>query len=239
MSTPATAAVLIIGNEILSGKTRDANLKFLGEALGRLGIDLIEARVIRDVPETIAAVVNELRSAHTWVFTTGGIGPTHDDLTAESVARAFGLPLVVHEEAARRISAGRRELTPARLKMAKVPEGATLVDNPVSQAPGFRIENVFVLAGIPAIAQAMFASIEHEIAGGDPILSDNVDLYAREGDFAAELEAIAERHPNVEIGSYPFSRGGRFGANIVVRSREQASLNLAIAEIRSKLVPKD
>ena len=234
MSEHPTAAVLIIGNEILSGKTQDANLKFLGLAFGRLGITLREARVVRDEHDVIADVVNDLRARHTYVFTTGGIGPTHDDITAESIAQAFGVPLVVDEEAKRRISAGGRELTPARMKMAMVPEGASLIDNPVSQAPGFRIENVFVMAGIPAIAVAMFESIEKDLVGGEPILSASVDLHAREGDFAAGLLEIANRYADVEIGSYPFFRDGTYGASIVVRGRNQASVDAAIGDVKSE-----
>lgn len=237
MSPAATAAVLIIGNEILSGKTQDANLKFLGESFARLGIVLAEARVIRDEPEVIAAVVNELRARYTYVFTTGGIGPTHDDLTAESVARAFGVELVVDEEARRRIATSGRELNAARLKMATVPKGATLIDNSVSLAPGFRIGNVFVLAGVPSIARAMFAACESELEGGRPILSESVDVYQREGDFAAALEAIAKRYPEVDIGSYPFSREGRLGASLVVRGTDPARVAAAMAEIRSTLAP--
>jgi molybdenum cofactor synthesis domain-containing protein len=231
MTQTTTAAVLIIGNEILSGKTQDANLGFLGKGLARLGIRLLEARVIRDEPAVIADVVNALRQGHDYVFTTGGIGPTHDDLTAESIAMAFGVELVLDEDAARRIGRGSRDLNAARLKMAMIPQGARLIDNPISHAPGFRIDNVFVMAGIPSIAQAMFAAIEHELKGGDPILSESVDLYRREGDIAAPLDAIARRYADVEIGSYPFSRDGRFGASIVVRGTDRARLAAAIAEI--------
>jgi molybdenum cofactor synthesis domain-containing protein len=236
MNPNATAAVLIIGNEILSGKTQDANLKFLAEAFARLGIKLVEARVIRDEPDVIAAVVNELRARYTYVFTTGGIGPTHDDLTAESIAQAFGLPLVVDAEAKRRIASGGRELNAARLKMAMIPEGATLIDNTVSHAPGFRVGNVFVLAGIPAIARAMFAACETELEGGQPILAESVDVYRGEGDFAAALDAIARRHPEVEIGSYPFAREGRYGASLVVRGTGRARVDAAMAEIRATLL---
>jgi molybdenum cofactor synthesis domain-containing protein len=231
MTQTTTAAVLIIGNEILSGKTQDANLGFLGKGLARLGIRLLEARVIRDEPAVIADVVNALRQGHDYVFTTGGIGPTHDDLTAESIAMAFGVELVLDEDAARRIGRGSRDLNAARLKMAMIPQGASLIDNPISHAPGFRIDKVFVMAGIPSIAQAMFAAIEHELKGGDPILSESVDLYRREGDIAAPLDAIARRYADVEIGSYPFSRDGRFGASIVVRGTDRARLAAAIAEI--------
>jgi molybdenum cofactor synthesis domain-containing protein len=239
MNVQPTAAVLIIGNEILSGKTQDANIKFLGETLATLGIKLAEARVIRDEPDVIAAVVNECRARYTYVFTTGGIGPTHDDMTAESVARAFGVDLVLDEEAARRIGRGSRDLNPARLKMAMIPAGASLIDNPVSHAPGFRIGNVFVLAGIPSIARAMFGAIEHELEHGDPIRSGSIDIYRREGDFAAELDAVQRRHPEVEIGSYPFAREGRFGASLVVRGTDRARVDAAVAEIRTRIPPDD
>lgn len=235
MSAQSTAAVLIIGNEILSGKTQDTNLKFLGRSLADLGITLAEARVIRDDPELIAAVVNECRERYTYVFTTGGIGPTHDDMTAASIAQAFGVELVLDEEAARRIGRGSRDLNAARLKMAMIPQGARLIDNPVSQAPGFRIENVFVLAGIPEIAQAMFESAQHELVGGDPILAESIEVYAREGAFAAALATIAARHLDVEIGSYPFAREGRFGASIVVRGRKAARVTCALEEIKTAL----
>jgi molybdenum cofactor synthesis domain-containing protein len=235
VSAQPTAAVLIIGNEILSGKTQDANLKFLGEAFARLGIRLCEARVIRDEPAVIAAVVNECRARYTYVFTTGGIGPTHDDMTAESVARAFGVDLVLDEEAARRIGRGSRDLNPARLKMAMIPEGASLIDNPVSQAPGFRMENVYVMAGIPSIARAMFAAAEPDLRHGEPIRSESIDVYRREGDFATALEEVARRHPAVEIGSYPFSREGRFGASIVVRGTDAAQVEAAMTDVRTTL----
>jgi len=231
MSGAPTAAVLIIGNEILSGKTQDTNVAFLGKALAALGIRLLEARVIRDEPPVIADVVNVLRASHTYVFTTGGIGPTHDDLTAESIAMAFGVGLVLDDEAKRRIGHGGRELNEARLKMAMIPEGASLIDNPISHAPGFRIGNVFVLAGIPSVAKAMFESIAHELGGGPPILSDSVDLYVRESDIAAPLDAIARANPEVEIGSYPFVRDGRYGAAIVVRGTDRASVSRVISKV--------
>jgi molybdenum cofactor synthesis domain-containing protein len=236
MTPNPTAAVLIIGNEILSGKTQDTNLAFLGKALAELGIKLEEARVIRDEPEVIAAVLNRLRASYTYVFTTGGIGPTHDDVTAESVARAFGVELVLDDEAAARIGRGGRELNAARLKMAMVPQGASLIDNPISNAPGFRLENVFVMAGIPRIAQAMFGAVAHELMHGAPILADSVDIYRSEGDIAEPLDAIAARYPEVEIGSYPFSREGRFGASIVVRGTDAARVEAALDEIRAALV---
>ena len=236
MTEQKTACVLIIGNEILSGKTQDQNLQFFGQAFARLGILLVEARVIRDDPDTIVTVLNRCRSAYDYVFTTGGIGPTHDDLTSESVARAFGVELVRDAQAVERIGRGGRELTEARLKMAMIPSGASLIDNPISHAPGFRLDNVFVMAGIPKVARAMFAAIEHELSGGAPILSASHDIFAAESDIAGPLDAIARRFAELEIGSYPFSRDGRFGASIVVRGTDQDRIDAAIAEI-SAIVP--
>ncbi len=221
----STACVLIIGNEILSGKTQDANLQFLARELAALGIRLDEARVIRDVPEVIATHLNECRARYTYVFTTGGIGPTHDDVTAESVALAFGVDLVLDEDAVRRMRGGRSELNEARLKMARVPAGASLIDNPLSHAPGFRVANVFVLAGIPSVARAMFAALADELVAGSAIQSRSVDVFMREGDIAQSLERIAREHPDAEIGSYPFARDGRYGATLVVRGTDPELLD--------------
>jgi molybdenum cofactor synthesis domain-containing protein len=229
--TQPTACVLIIGNEILSGKTQDANLQFLASELGKLGIRLEEARVVRDVPEAIIRHLNECRAAFTYVFTTGGIGPTHDDITAECVARAFGVELVLDPQAVELLKRGGRPLNEARLKMARVPRGAELVANPVSNAPGFRIGNFFVLAGIPSIARAMFASAAPMLAKGMPIISASIDAYLREGDFAEALERIQNEHPAVEIGSYPFNRDGRFGATLVVRGTDGALIGRVAEKI--------
>ena len=176
-----TACVLIIGNEILSGRVQDENVAFLAKGLGEAGIVLREARVIPDVPDTIVAVVNELRAKYDYVFTTGGIGPTHDDITSECVARAFGLPLTVHPEAHRQFLSyyAPGELNEARLRMAKTPEGATLVPNPISRAPGFRIGNVYVMAGVPQIMQATFHELSHNLKGGAKVLSRSVSLAVR------------------------------------------------------------
>jgi molybdopterin-biosynthesis enzyme MoeA-like protein len=230
MSQP-TACVLVIGNEILSGKTQDANIQFLGFELAKLGIRLEEARVVRDVPEAIIRHVNECRAAFTYVFTTGGIGPTHDDITAECVALAFGVELVLDAEAVARMQRGGRPLNEARLKMARVPRGAELVDNPVSNAPGFRIGNVFVFAGIPSIARAMFASAVPMLVKGAPIHSASVDAFMRESDFAEALTAIQDAHPAVEIGSYPFQRDGQYGATLVVRGIDEALIERVIRAI--------
>jgi len=230
-----TACVMIIGNEILSGKTQDANLQFFGIELAKLGIQLAEARVVRDDRTMIVAQLNECRAKYTYVFTTGGIGPTHDDITAECVAQAFGVPLELDEDAAARLRRGRADLNQARLKMAHVPVGAILIDNPISNAPGFRIGNVFVFAGIPAIARAMFAASTPQLHAGAQILSAALDVYAREGDLAEPLERIALAHPEVEIGSYPFARDGRFGAALVVRGIERAAVERVIGEVATAM----
>ena len=230
-SEAATACVLIIGNEILSGKTQDTNLQFLGTELARKGINLAEARVLRDDKAAIVAAVNECRARYTYVFTTGGIGPTHDDITADCIAAAFGKDLILHEEAVERLRGRGLELNAARLKMAHVPEGAGLIDNPLSGAPGFRVENVFVMAGIPAVARGMFATLDERLEGGAPIHSRNVDVYLPEGELAAPLQGIVRKHPEVEIGSYPFFRKGRFGANLVVRGRDEALVEQVLRAI--------
>ena len=231
----ATACVLIIGNEILSGKTQDTNLQFLGSGLARRGIPVTEARVLRDNKPAIVAAVNECRARHTYVFTTGGIGPTHDDITAECVAAAFGRELVLHPAAVQRLRRRGLELNAARLKMAHVPEGADLIDNPLSGAPGFRLENVFVMAGIPAVARAMFSTLDEQLAGGPPIHSRSVDIFLAEGDLAAPLEEIVGRYPQVEIGSYPFFRESVFGANLVVRGINEALVEQVLEEITATM----
>jgi molybdenum cofactor synthesis domain-containing protein len=239
-TAPPTACVLLIGNELLSGKTQDANLQYLARELARLGIRLEEARVVRDEPEAIIAHVNECRGRYTYVFTTGGIGPTHDDVTAASVARAFGVELVLDEDAVERLKRNKVQLNEARLKMARVPAGASLIDNPLSHAPGFRMGNVFVLAGIPSIARAMFTAAAAELASGPPIHARAVDVFLREGEIAEALEQIARAHPDVEIGSYPFARDGRFGASLVVRGTARVThedSTFLLSENQSTYIP--
>ncbi len=228
-----TAAVLIIGNEILSGRTQDANLAYIATGLGEVGVVLREARVIPDVPDTIIATVNELRASYDYLFTTGGIGPTHDDITSECVARAFGLPLVVHPEAHRQFLSyyAPGELNEARLRMAKTPEGAALIPNPISRAPGFHIGNVFVMAGIPRVMQAMFDHVRPNLKGGPPVLSRTVSCGVPEGILAQGLGAIQERYPDLDIGSYPYTRRGGFGVALVLRGREPARLDAAKDEV--------
>jgi molybdenum cofactor synthesis domain-containing protein len=237
MTETVTAALLIIGNEILSGRTQDRNLAFLGHRLNDLGVRLAEARVIPDVRETIVAQVNELRARHTYVFTTGGIGPTHDDITAECIAEAVGRRLIEHPEA-RAIMERRyapEDLTPARLRMARTPEGARLIENPVSQVPGFKIGNVYVMAGIPAVMQAMFESIAHELVGGQPLLTGTVVAELPEGVLAGPLGELQARYPDVEMGSYPFFGQGRYGASLVLRVADPARLERAMAELKEMI----
>jgi molybdenum cofactor synthesis domain-containing protein len=234
----ASAAILVIGNEILSGRTQDANVAFLGKELAARGITLAEVRIIRDDRAAIIAALDALRAAHTYVFTSGGIGPTHDDITSEAVAAAFGVPLARDPEAVRRLQSryGDGELNAARLKMADVPAGASLIDNPVSQAPGFRIGNVFVMAGVPVVLRAMFESVRHTLAEGPAVLSASVTMTAREGDIADGLTAIQDRHPRVEVGSYPSFNDGRPLVAIVARGTDAAELDRVMAETRELAV---
>jgi len=230
-----TACVLIIGNEILSGRTQDVNLNFLAKGLNEAGVRLREARVIPDVAEAIVAALNELRAKYDYVFTTGGIGPTHDDITSECVARAFGVPLVLHAEAKRILEARYRErgieLNEARLRMAHVPEGAILVENSVSGAPGFRIGNVFVMAGVPQIMQAMFESVRGSLKGGRPVLARTLSCGLAEGQLAKGLGEIQNRHGDVDIGSYPWYRRGAYGVSLVMRSPDTQRLAAATDEV--------
>ncbi len=230
-----TAAVLIIGNEILSGRTQDVNLAYLGSQLNAVGIRLREARVVADEEDEIVRAVNECRARYDYVFTTGGIGPTHDDITAACVAKAFGLPLVRNPEAVavleRHYPPG--QLNEARLRMASTPLGATLIANPVSAAPGFQIDNVFVMAGVPSIMRAMFDGLKHRLAGGAPMLSATVVTDLGEGVIAKDLAALQGRYGDVEIGSYPWFRAGRFGTSLVLRGTDAARLAAAAEEVRA------
>jgi molybdenum cofactor synthesis domain-containing protein len=230
-----TAAMLTIGDEILSGRTRDSNMPHLAAALTAKGIALREARTVLDDMAAIVAAVNELRARYTHVFTSGGIGPTHDDITADAVAAAFGVPIGVREDA-RAILASHyadpaRDLNPARLRMARIPEGATLIDNPVSKAPGFSIGNVHVMAGVPAVFEAMVAGLLPRLTGGRPLLSETLRVDRPEGEIAGPLRLVAEAHPDVTIGCYPFSREGRLGANLVARSDDPTALAGAVAAL--------
>ena len=228
MSSQPTAAIIVIGNEILSGKTQDANIRYLGTQLAELGIVLQQAIVLRDDHETIVSTVRYYSQRYTYVFTTGGIGPTHDDITAEAVAAAFGTHVEINEQAAAAIGGDRDH---PRMKMAMIPAEATLIENSVSRAPGFQLKNVFVLAGVPSIAQAMFESLRPQLRGGAAIVSANADVFLRESDIARPLAGIASANVDVEIGSYPFSREGQFGANLVVRGTDARRVESVMKEI--------
>lgn len=234
MSDAPTACVLIIGDEILSGRTQEANLKYFATRFAELGVRLKEARVIPDDADVIVAALNAARTRYSYVITTGGIGPTHDDITAASVARAFGRKVVRHPDVVARMTVyfGDR-LNEARLKMADVPDGpdVSLVESETTIAPGFRIENVFVLAGVPSIAHAMFDSLAPLLKGGAPMLSGNVGANVREGDIAAGLTAIQDRYPGVAIGSYPSLRNGGFHTSIVARSTDRALIARVLDEV--------
>jgi molybdenum cofactor synthesis domain-containing protein len=232
-----TACVIIIGNEILSGRTHDANLPYLAKALNGVGIRVMEARVVRDDECAIVEAVDACRHAYDYVFTTGGIGPTHDDITAACLAEAFGVELVRDPRAVDLLTRhyAAAELNEARLKMAEVPQGATLIDNPVSSAPGFRIGNVVVLPGVPRILQAMVDGLVVNLRGGDPVLSRTISAFTTESGIAAPLSAVQDAHPQVEIGSYPFVRSGRFGVSLVVRSTDRAALDAAAVAVAAML----
>jgi molybdenum cofactor synthesis domain-containing protein len=235
-----TAAVLVIGDEILSGRTKDKNIGFIADYLTAIGIDLKEVRVISDDEAAIVEAVNALRARYTYVFTTGGIGPTHDDITAECVAKAFGVPIDYHPEAVailkERMAKIGGELNEARMRMARIPQGAALVANKVSGAPGFWIENVIVMAGVPSIMQAMVDEVAPRLKTGAKLLSETIRADAKEGDVGTELGAIAKAHPEAIIGSYPFF-DEKLGpnTNIVVRSRDAGKLAAAKAAVEGML----
>jgi molybdenum cofactor synthesis domain-containing protein len=229
-----TACVLIIGNEILSGRTQDTNLAFLAHGLNEAGIRLREARVIPDDRGVIISAVNEVRRAFDHVFTTGGIGPTHDDITAQCVADAFGVPLIVHPEARRLLESHYPpgQLNEARLRMAMVPEGAVLLPNPISRAPGFQLGNVFVLPGVPSIMQGIFEQLKHRLVGGEKMLSRSVSCQLVEGTLAQDLGRLQDAYPDVEIGSYPYFRRGDFGVTLVLRGTDRQRLTAATEELK-------
>jgi molybdenum cofactor synthesis domain-containing protein len=231
----SNAALIIIGDEILSGKTKDANLSFIAIELNKLGIALAETRIIPDDQNMIIHHTNELREKYDYVFTTGGIGPTHDDITSQAIANAFKVPLELNEDAIKRISKYGNELTEARRKMAYVPKGSTLLENSISLAPGFKIENVFVLAGIPSIAKVMFFAAIPHLKKSKPILSVSHDFYLKEGDFSLTLANIANDFSELSIGSYPFSKEGKYGAAIVIRGTDEVALDACMCLVKSEL----
>ncbi len=226
------AGLIIIGNEILSGRTQDSNIAWIAQRLGALGVRLAEVRIVADVDDAIIAAVNALRATHDYVFTTGGIGPTHDDITARAVAAALGRTLVRHAGVVRLLEAHYAprgiEVGEARLKMADLPDGTELIENPVSGAPGFQVENVFVMAGIPKIMQAQFASLSGRLAGGVPLIARTVACNLPESELAASLGAIQDQFTDVEIGSYPFSQPGGFGVKLVLRATDGGRLDAAV-----------
>lgn len=230
-TSPPTAAVLLIGDEILSGRTKDKNLGFIADYMTALGIDLREARLVPDVEEEIVAALNALRQRYSYVFTTGGIGPTHDDITADAVARAFGVEIDHDPKAVEILLAYFKEMgrepNEARMRMARIPKGASLIDNPVSKAPGFQMGNVFVMAGVPKIMNAMMEDVATRLTRGVPMKSRNVEFRGGEGDAAKPLGEIQKAYPQVVIGSYPFQAPDGFATNLVLRSRDVGVLEEA------------
>jgi molybdenum cofactor synthesis domain-containing protein len=232
-----TAAVLVIGDEILSGRTKEKNIGYIADYLTGMGIDLREARIVADVEEEIVAALNALRARYTYVFTTGGIGPTHDDITAASVAKAFGVPLYEDQ----RIIAAMLDYLPpgalneARRRMAMVPQGGELIPNPVSRVPGFRIGNVMVMEGVPSIMQAMLDGVAPTLKGGAPFIVESIEAGLPEGAYAAGLGAIASTFADLSIGSYPSWAEGKFQTQIVVRGRSADRVRESVASIRQLL----
>ena len=227
------AALIIIGNEILSGRTKDKNLAYLAEWLNEIGIQLYEVRVIRDDEKEIIDCVNLLRKKYDYVFTTGGIGPTHDDITTESIAKAFNVELETNPEALKILQSYYKEgeLNEARLKMTLLPKGAELVENPVTKAPGFKMENVFVMAGIPSIMQGMLEGTKTFLKIGNKMTSKSIDVFMPESYVAEELSKIQDNYPEVEIGSYPFNKEGQFGTSLVMRSANLDTLERCASDV--------
>jgi|TARA_B100001248_G_scaffold102144_1_gene75989 molybdenum cofactor synthesis domain-containing protein len=228
------ASLIIIGNEILSGRTQDKNLSYLANWLNEIGIQLSEVRVIRDEEEIIVETVNHLRSVYDYVFTTGGIGPTHDDITSLCIAKAFGVELEVNSGALSILKEYYKdgELTDARMKMTMMPKGSELIENPISRAPGFKMENVFILAGIPSIMQGMLEGARKYLKGGDIVKSKSIDVFTPESTVADVLTNLQKKYSDVEIGSYPFSRDNRFGTSLVMRSSNLAKLDACDTELK-------
>ena len=229
-----TAALVVIGDEILSGRTQDKNIGQIASWLNVQGIRLGEVRVVADDMDAIAEAVNILRERNDYLFTTGGIGPTHDDITADCIAEAFGAHLDVRDDARAILAAhyanSGQELNAARLRMARIPDGATLIDNPVSSAPGFSLGNVHVMAGVPTVFQAMVASVLPGLTGGEPLLSQSLRVMRGEGDIAAFLSDLAARHGDLSIGCYPFQHNGAYGANVVIRGHNGPGVDAAMRE---------
>lgn len=239
MKNDVTAAVLIIGDEILSGRTKDKNIGFIAEYLTVLDIDLKEVRIVADDHEAIIEAVNVLRERYTYVFTTGGIGPTHDDITADAIARAFGRPIDIDSRALEILqnhyAMTGHELNAARLRMARIPQGAGLIENPVSKAPGFRLENVFVMAGVPAIMQAMMDNVAPTLERGRKLYSRSFPVKVGEGDIAQALADIEVQHKGVMVGSYPIFGMDGFSTEIVLRAKDPDIIEIASAKLEELL----
>ena len=230
-----TASIIIIGNEILSGRTQDTNSNYLAKILVEKGISLEEIRVISDDHSTIESVVNNESAMKDYVFTSGGIGPTHDDITAEAIANCFDAPLVVREDAVKLLAGnyknGKKDLNAARLRMARIPKGAKLIKNKISGAPGFIVKNVFVMAGVPQIFEAMVQEIILDIRSVSPILSKTVKIFKKESEISDRLWNYADKYKDISIGSYPFNSSGVFGVEIVLRHTDRILLNKVFNEI--------
>ena len=227
------AAILIIGNEILSGRTQDTNTRTIALWLNSIGVKVQEVRVIPDIEKKIINTVNELRKINDYVFTTGGIGPTHDDITAESISKAFNLNYEIHKEAFKILEAYYKpgEFNEGRQKMVWMPKDANLILNPTSGAPGFNIKNVFCLPGVPSILKSMLGGLKNEIVGGEPILSQTISLRTVESEIASSLTDIQNNNQDVEIGSYPFFQAGKLGVSIVMRSEDQSKIDDANSQV--------
>ena len=232
-NTKVNAAILIIGNEILSGRTQDTNTSTLAKWLNSIGVQITEVRIIRDIEKEIINTLNFLRTNNDYVFTTGGIGPTHDDITAQSVAKAFGVNYEVHKEAYKILEAYYKpgEFNEGRQKMVWMPKNAKLILNPTSGAPGFSIENVFCLPGVPSILKSMLGGLKNDIVGGKPILSYTISLRTVESEIANSLTKVQDKNKDVEIGSYPFFQAGKLGVSIVIRSDDQSKIDICNSQI--------
>ena len=234
-NTKVNAAILIIGNEILSGRTQDTNTCTIALWLNSIGVKVNEVRVIPDIEDTIIETVNYLRKVNDYVFTTGGIGPTHDDITAQSISKAFNLEYEIHKEAFKILEAYYKigEFNEGRQKMVWMPRNADLILNPTSGAPGFNVENVFCLPGVPSILKSMLGGLQNKIVGGNPILSHTISLRTVESEIAKSLSDVQNNNKDIEIGSYPFFQAGKLGVSVVIRSEEQSKINKCSIEILS------
>tara|TARA_B100001287_G_scaffold255528_1_gene239700 strand:+ start:319 stop:1068 length:750 start_codon:yes stop_codon:yes gene_type:complete len=232
-NTKVNAAILIIGNEILSGRTQDTNTSTLATWLNSLGVKVNEVRVVPDIEEKIINTLNLLRKENSYVFTTGGIGPTHDDITAQSVAKAFGIKYEIHKEAFKILESyyKKGEFNEGRQKMVWMPANAQLILNPTSGAPGFSVDNVFCLPGVPSILKSMLGGLKNRIVGGEPILSQTISLRTVESEIASSLSKVQEQNKDVEIGSYPFFHSGKLGVSIVIRSEKQSKIDNCNSQI--------